>query len=463
MIHDDGAAKITDFGVAKIVSQQMTQSGTMMGTPSYMSPEQIQGATVDGRADQFALSVIAYEMLTGEKPFAAEYLPSLLYKICREEPVPPQRLNTTLSSETEAVLKKGLAKTADDRYPHCTAFIAELEKAVSVKPDWVPLPRGSSQNMPTVAALSSTPLEPPRDEPATIIGEPEITPAAIAAAVGPVPATAAPDAPSSDAEPPLRVRQRLEDTETHTVRNVVLALASIIIIGVMVLVAQKWTSPKPAPVASTPTETARTAEPKTTPAAPALPPPPKIEKTEPAATAPAKTEAVNPEPAQQAAIPAQHDEKPSPVHARTEEPRTPLPGAEAPAQFTTTPPGAKIVVDDNAAFVCTTPCQLPLTPGRHTLAASLDGYRIARRIFEMPRDADMNVSLDQMKGTLSIITDPPGATIAINGQTRSEKSPLILSLPVGTYQLRVAKGRLHYEENVKIQDGALAQRRYTLE
>src|SRR5579864_2487742 len=81
MIHEDGTAKVTDFGVAKIVSQQMTVAGTMMGTPSYMSPEQIQGGAVAGSADQFALAVIAYEVLTGEKPFAADYMPTLLFKI----------------------------------------------------------------------------------------------------------------------------------------------------------------------------------------------------------------------------------------------------------------------------------------------------------------------------------------------------------------------------------------------
>src|SRR5258708_14800363 len=77
MIHEDGTAKVTDFGVAKIVSQQMTIAGTMMGTPSYMSPEQVQGTEISGRADQFSLAVIAYEILTGEKPFVAENLPTL--------------------------------------------------------------------------------------------------------------------------------------------------------------------------------------------------------------------------------------------------------------------------------------------------------------------------------------------------------------------------------------------------
>jgi serine/threonine protein kinase len=464
MIHEDGVAKITDFGVAKIVSQQMTQSGTMMGTPSYMSPEQIQGATVDGRADQFALAVIVYEVLTGEKPFAAEYLPSLLYKICREQPAPPQRLNTTLSPQTDAVLKRALAKSPDDRYPHCTAFITELERAISAKPDWVPLPRGSSQNMPTVAASTTAPILTPPEPPPPAVIPPEAPRAVVTAPASPL-VVSAESAPIVE-QAPVRQRERLEDTETHTVRNVVLAAASVVVIGVMVLIAQKWTAPSPAPPASPPSQTASNVAPQkpvgSAPEAPAVPAP------APSGTTPAKPESEQTAPSQEGA------EKPSPMRPREPE-EAPAneaatattahhaPGAEAPAQFTTNPSGAKVMVDDDPGLACTSPCQLPLAPGRHTLAASSDGYRVARRIFEMPRDAQMNVSLDRMMGTLSIITDPPGATIAINGQTRPEKSPLVLSLPVGTYQLRVAKGNLHYEESVTIQDGGLAQRKYTLE
>src|SRR5207253_8761099 len=106
MIHEDGAAKVTDFGVAKIVSQQMTQAGTMMGSPSYMSPEQVQGVAISGRADQFSLAVIAYEVLTGEKPFAAEYLPTLLYKIVREDPASLRRLNPSLGPQVETVMRR---------------------------------------------------------------------------------------------------------------------------------------------------------------------------------------------------------------------------------------------------------------------------------------------------------------------------------------------------------------------
>src|SRR5579863_4644993 len=149
MIHEDGTAKITDFGVAKIVSQQMTQAGTIMGTPSYMSPEQVQGGVISGRTDQFSLAVIAYEVLTGEKPFTAEYLPTLMYKIVREDFAPPQRLNPTLSGDIEAVMRRALSKNAANRYETCTEFVAALSAACKASGDWIPLPRGSSQDLPT--------------------------------------------------------------------------------------------------------------------------------------------------------------------------------------------------------------------------------------------------------------------------------------------------------------------------
>ena len=91
MLDGDGSAKITDFGVAKILSQEMTQAGTMMGTPNYMSPEQIDGSEISGATDQFALGVIAYEVLTGSKPFRADTIPALMFKILNSERRPRVR------------------------------------------------------------------------------------------------------------------------------------------------------------------------------------------------------------------------------------------------------------------------------------------------------------------------------------------------------------------------------------
>src|SRR6185436_12709701 len=110
MLTSDGTTKITDFGIAKITaSDQFTMTGSIVGTPHYMSPEQIQGKAVDGRSDQFSLAVMAFEMLTGEKPYTGEHLTTVVYKIVTEEPVPPHRLNPTLGGAIEQVLKKALA------------------------------------------------------------------------------------------------------------------------------------------------------------------------------------------------------------------------------------------------------------------------------------------------------------------------------------------------------------------
>ncbi|HMD48180.1 MAG TPA: serine/threonine-protein kinase, partial [Bryobacteraceae bacterium] len=152
LIHEGMTAKIADFGVAKILSQQMTHAGVMMGTPNYMSPEQVQGHAVDGRADQFSLAVVAYEVLTGEKPFVADQLPALLFRIVREDPVPPQRLNPTLTPQVEVVLRKALSKNASERYPGCAEFVEHLRAACDLNPAWRALPRTVAQNLPTMGS-----------------------------------------------------------------------------------------------------------------------------------------------------------------------------------------------------------------------------------------------------------------------------------------------------------------------
>ena len=113
MIAADGTAKITDFGIAKITaSEQFTMTGSIVGTPHYMSPEQVQGQPVDGRSDQFSLAVIAFEMLTGEKPYTGEHLTTVVYKIVAEEPTAPHRINSSLGAAIESVLRKGLVQEA---------------------------------------------------------------------------------------------------------------------------------------------------------------------------------------------------------------------------------------------------------------------------------------------------------------------------------------------------------------
>ncbi|HEX6736885.1 MAG TPA: serine/threonine-protein kinase, partial [Vicinamibacteria bacterium] len=121
--------KVTDFGIAKLIDAEMTQSGTLLGTPSYMSPEQAMGEKLDGRSDIFSLGVCAFEMLSGEQPFPGNNVTSILYKLVHVEPVEPANLEMhgLVPQKWHEVFGKVLAKRPDDRYQTATEFVQDLE------------------------------------------------------------------------------------------------------------------------------------------------------------------------------------------------------------------------------------------------------------------------------------------------------------------------------------------------
>jgi len=126
LAHDD-TVKITDFGTAKIVQMGTTQTGTIAGTPSYMSPEQIKGRPIDGRADVFSLGVILYELVTGEKPFPGQNVTTVIYKIVHEDPIPPRELDSSVHPGLSHVIAKALEKDPANRYQSCRALIEDLK------------------------------------------------------------------------------------------------------------------------------------------------------------------------------------------------------------------------------------------------------------------------------------------------------------------------------------------------
>jgi len=153
---ETGEVKITDFGIAKqSLAEKSTSTGAIIGTPFYMSPEQILGKPVDGRADQFSLAVMVFLMMTGVLPFDADSYPALFLKIAYEEPPPVVELNATLCPETQRVLHKALAKEPADRFVTCTEFWKSLSSACDAAPDWRPMLRRSPP-----AAMETTPLKP---------------------------------------------------------------------------------------------------------------------------------------------------------------------------------------------------------------------------------------------------------------------------------------------------------------
>jgi serine/threonine-protein kinase len=124
-----GALKVADFGIARIDTSNLTTMGMVMGTPSYMSPEQCQGQTVDRRSDLFSAAVVLYELLAGEKPFAGA-LETIGYKICHEEPKPPSTVSRlALSPTIDAVVATALEKNPEARFQNAKAFNRALRQA----------------------------------------------------------------------------------------------------------------------------------------------------------------------------------------------------------------------------------------------------------------------------------------------------------------------------------------------
>jgi serine/threonine-protein kinase len=141
MLTKKGEVKIADFGIARIESSSMTQAGTMLGTPSYMSPEQFMGQTVDSRTDLYSSGVLLYQLLTGEKPFEGG-LTAIMHKVLNTEPPPPSALSVTVPGAFDAVVKKAMAKRPEDRFASATAFAQAVRVAFEAKP--VPVPAESS-------------------------------------------------------------------------------------------------------------------------------------------------------------------------------------------------------------------------------------------------------------------------------------------------------------------------------
>ena len=130
---EDGGVKVADFGIAHIESSNMTQVGTVLGTPSYMSPEQIMGLPVDGRSDLFSAGVILYQFLTGERPFSGSAT-ATMHKVLEEDPLPPSRFNVQVPGAMDAVVRKALAKRPDERFQTADEFAAALRGATE-RPD----------------------------------------------------------------------------------------------------------------------------------------------------------------------------------------------------------------------------------------------------------------------------------------------------------------------------------------
>jgi eukaryotic-like serine/threonine-protein kinase len=130
MVTRDGHVKVTDFGIARVTTNEtVEQTAAVLGTASYLSPEQAQGGAIDQRSDLYSLGCVLYEMLTGRPPFTADSPVAVASKHVLEQPVPPSRLNADVSPQLDAIVMRALSKDPDDRYQDATEMREDLERA----------------------------------------------------------------------------------------------------------------------------------------------------------------------------------------------------------------------------------------------------------------------------------------------------------------------------------------------
>jgi serine/threonine protein kinase len=161
LVRSDGRVKIADFGIAKLNAEAtggMTGTGVSIGSPAYMSPEQIRATQIDGRSDQFALGTIAFQMLAGRMPFKGSTAHTLMYQIVTADPFEPLPGDIPLSPKVRAVLARALAKNPHDRFPDCASFIQELTVAAGARTI------ESQASTVKVQALTSTAPLPPSNQ-----------------------------------------------------------------------------------------------------------------------------------------------------------------------------------------------------------------------------------------------------------------------------------------------------------
>jgi serine/threonine-protein kinase len=127
MVIRDWHVKITDFGIARMASSTVqTQAGVVLGSPKYMSPEQVLGKSIDQRSDIFSLGVMLYEMLAGQPPFSGESINSVMYQTMNVTPPPPGTLNSNVPEMLDFIVSKALAKELNDRYQNAREFAEDL-------------------------------------------------------------------------------------------------------------------------------------------------------------------------------------------------------------------------------------------------------------------------------------------------------------------------------------------------
>jgi predicted Ser/Thr protein kinase len=458
MILESGQVKVTDFGIAKMMSMGMTQAGQILGTPNYMSPEQVKGRPVDGRSDIFSLGVILYELVTGEKPFGGQNITTVIYKIINENPIPPRELDATISPGLSYVIQKALAKNPDERYQTCRELSDDLKNYRNL--GWATAPSATVVvRVPPIQAAAAEAAAPPAVKPSR--------------AQPPPAQQAAPRPMSVQVIPPQAARAR----GTPVKLWLLLVLFLVVGLGGGYFLFHYQQS----------RETAETQTPVSPPPAPSTQTTPAPQEAVPAGgetTAPegAGTEAVAPEatkpPEGTATLPEKVVPEPQPAASepakRESVPAAPPARAAKPAAVpkfgqlvvTSNIAGAAISIDGKTNPGWVTPHTFPdLSSGTHTVVVSKPGYSESRQsvTIEGGRTRALTASLAVPSGEINILTVPADIEVLIDGQPAG-RTPVRRIIGIGehTYSLRPA-GLPPYNSSFEIKyDGHMVTKKVDL-
>jgi serine/threonine-protein kinase len=406
MILANGSVKIMDFGIAKAVAGVTTSKGAVLGTPSYMSPEQIRGQLLDGRSDLFSFGVILYEMVTGAKPFAGDNIAAILHKIVHDEPVPPRELNPGLHPGLERLLLKALAKSPQQRFQSGAELVYALENYDSLE----------TESRSTTVPASAT--QPATTAPTTAVCSPQ-----------PSDGTPTMDAPAMSAiatRKPLAVFTSLLPVVAGFL-VVLIVLAS----GAMVYLKhkQKWEEQsQPQPQRSESSEKA---------SSPLLP-----QTTAPGAPSP------TPLPEASSSEPISSSNEPAPAVASLGE-----------LVVSTDPDGSDVKIDGKGQSWRTPFTASAVSLGPHTLTFSKNGYAPETRVIEVHagQQAFLRVSMNVLVSA-SIGSDPAGAAILIDGKQISQVTPAQVLLSRGAHSIALRKtGFQEAVANIDVHEGPVSR------
>jgi predicted Ser/Thr protein kinase len=167
----DGSVKVGDFGVARIEASTLTQAGTVLGSPRFMSPEQFMGQTVDGRSDLYSAGIVLYQLLTGDVPFTGEYT-TIMHRVLNEQAPPPTALNVQVPRKFDDLMLCALAKRPDERFQNAAAFKAAISAAMIAPAPQAPTPpltADKTQLRQTTVKLATAKLAPRHTTSAAIV------------------------------------------------------------------------------------------------------------------------------------------------------------------------------------------------------------------------------------------------------------------------------------------------------